>query len=132
MSMRELTTDECVELLSTVGVGRVALCLDEGPTIYPVNFVVAGLAIVFRTAVYSTLGGAIVKRPPLAFEVDEIDHERRRAWSVVARGIAEPLDDPEELDALDPSKRLVPWVQGSRNLVVRLAWRSLEGRRVGD
>jgi nitroimidazol reductase NimA-like FMN-containing flavoprotein (pyridoxamine 5'-phosphate oxidase superfamily) len=131
MTTQELNQDECAELLSSGGVGRVAVCTDSGPRIYPVNFTVDGTAIVFRTAIYSELGSALVKGPALAFETDHVDHEHQRGWSVVAQGVAEPIDDPDEIQAIHSTARPAPWASGSRNLYVRLHWRRLEGRRVG-
>lgn len=41
---------ECRRLLSTHGVGRVATYNAEGPAVLPVNYVVAGTALAFRTS----------------------------------------------------------------------------------
>ncbi len=46
----ELTPEECHDLLSTHGVGRLAIDTATGPEILPVNYGVDAGAIVFRTA----------------------------------------------------------------------------------
>lgn len=132
MTIRELTTSECADLIATGGVGRVALCTSDGPQIYPVNYTVVEGAIVFRTSAYSALGLALLTRPRVAFEVDHLEEELRRGWSVVTSATAEPMDDPDEVAELRPRSRLVPWAEGTRNLLVRLRWQELSGRRVGD
>ncbi|MGH3363728.1 MAG: pyridoxamine 5'-phosphate oxidase family protein, partial [Nocardioidaceae bacterium] len=55
-SLRELSVDECVELLSANVVGRAAICTPSGPHVVPVNYAVDGDSIVFRTTPYSVLG----------------------------------------------------------------------------
>jgi uncharacterized protein len=132
MPIRELTTSECVDLIATGGIGRVALCTPEGPQVYPVNYAIVEGAIVFRTSTYTGLGMALLKRPSVAFEVDQLEHERMRGWSVVAHATAEPMEDPDEVAGLRPQSRLNPWAEGTRNLPVRLKWQQLSGRRVGD
>ncbi|MGH3480476.1 MAG: pyridoxamine 5'-phosphate oxidase family protein, partial [Nocardioidaceae bacterium] len=81
----ELSYERCRELLSSVDVGRVALCAETGPLIWPVNYSVVEDAIVFRTAPHSVLG-ARAWSSRLAFEVVRLDLGRRLGWSVVATG----------------------------------------------
>ena len=130
---RELDVDSCPELLPRGVIGRVAVCGPDGPHLVPVNYAVHDDSVVFRTAAYSQLGSlARLRGQRLAFEVDHVDLERQRGWSVVAAGPAEIVQDPEELSEIqtlwDPS----PLAAGSRNLYVRLRWDSLTGRQVGD
>ena len=40
--LRELSRDECLELLATKTVGRVAYCTPDGPEVLPLNYVVEG------------------------------------------------------------------------------------------
>ncbi|KQY64437.1 pyridoxamine 5'-phosphate oxidase family protein [Nocardioides sp. Root140] len=127
---RELSPRECLELISSEEVGRVAVCTADGPHIVPVNYVVVDDAIVFRTAPYSVLG-TVGWSSPLAFEVDHLDPALRRGWSVVAAGPGEMLSDADALTALAGMADLQPWAGGSRHLHIRLPWVSLTGRVVG-
>jgi uncharacterized protein len=127
----ELSPSRCRELLSSADVGRVALCADAGPLIWPVNYSVVEDAIVFRTAPYSVLGTR-AWNSRLAFEVDRLDFERRQGWSVVATGAGEMVDDPDELATIRAFRDPLPWVGGTaRVLYVRLRWDELTGREVG-
>jgi nitroimidazol reductase NimA-like FMN-containing flavoprotein (pyridoxamine 5'-phosphate oxidase superfamily) len=133
-TLRELTPRECLERLQSQsgGVGRLALCTPLGPTIYPVNFTVDAHAIVFRTGAYSELG-TFVRNADAAFEIDHIDWGTQRGWSVVAKGrteIVEDLDEIERLRELGHEPR--PWARGLRRVYVRIPWREITGRVVGE
>lgn len=127
----ELTSDECIQLLSGDLVGRVAMCTPVGPRIVPVNYAVHGDAVVFRTAPYSELG-TYGSNTELAFEVDRLDYETHQGWSVVALGRAQFVQDPEEISDIRRALQPRPWAGGSRNLYVKLVWRELTGRRIGN
>ena len=83
-----LDVPECLHLLRTGGVGRVAWQDNaEGLTVLPVNYRVIGDSVVFRTSAASTL--ARLTRPTrVAFQVDEIDHATAVGWSVLVRGMS--------------------------------------------
>src|SRR2546423_9211929 len=68
----EMSRAECIRLLGTVPVGRVAVVVDGDPVIVPVNFVMNGEDIVFRTAVGTKFRG-LHANPSVAFQVDHID-----------------------------------------------------------
>jgi nitroimidazol reductase NimA-like FMN-containing flavoprotein (pyridoxamine 5'-phosphate oxidase superfamily) len=131
---RELSPNECHERLraQSGGVGRLALCTVLGPTIYPVNFTVDAHAIVFRTGAFSELS-SLVRNADAAFEIDYIDWGTRRGWSVVAKGRAEIIDDPEEIDRLrELGHEPRPWAKGLRRTYIRIPWREITGREVGE
>jgi uncharacterized protein len=126
----ELDQETCRMLLTKSVVGRVAVCTPDGPHIFPVNYVAVEGAVVFRTQPYSVLGAnAWVGR--LAFEIDELDHERRRAWSVVVRGRGEMVEDAQELASVRAVGDPQPWAAGNRALYVRLQPDEVTGRRLG-
>lgn len=125
----ELTLEECLELLNAGVLGRVAMSTPMGPRIVPVNYAMYEDQIVFRTTPYSELG-TYGWNTDLAFEVDHIDYERRQAWSVVAVGRCEAVDDPETAEQLGLASMPAPWAGGHRPLCMRLRWRSLTGRLV--
>ena len=107
-------------------VGRVAVCTEEGPRILPVNYVVDGASLVFRTSPYGLLG-RLASGGRIAFEVDDIDRETRSGWSVVATGRAEPIEDADELTLLRAFRDPQPWAPGLRLLYLRLRGRRSPG-----
>lgn len=127
--LRELSVDECVELLSANVVGRAAICTPSGPHVVPVNYAVDGDSIVFRTTPYSVLG-TYAWAGDIAFEVDQIDMGSHRGWSVVARGHGEMVEDVEEIEEIRWAHEPKPWADGARPLYVRLRWREITGRRI--
>jgi nitroimidazol reductase NimA-like FMN-containing flavoprotein (pyridoxamine 5'-phosphate oxidase superfamily) len=127
----ELTDDECGALLRGGVVGRVAYVTADGPRVQPVNYAVHGEAVVFRTRAGSELA-SVVSDGDLAFEIDHLDHEKQQGWSVVAVGAAEVVDDADAITAIRQSWNPRPWAAGERGLYVRLRWRLLSGRRLGD
>ena len=128
--VRELSASECAELLRRGVAGRVALSTPTGPHIVPVNYTVVEDAIIMRTSPYSLLG-TYGRDTTLAFEIDGLDEENRRGWSVQARGRVEVLSDPDELDTLRDLGQPEPWAGGARSLHLRLRWTELSGRQVG-
>lgn len=124
----ELDDEECRALLSTHGVGRVAVFSSEGPSIVPVNYVVADGEIAFRTApgtVPAAAAGAEV-----AFEVDRIDDVLSQGWSVLVVGQARAVTDPDAVRRLDAEARSLPWAGGERNMWVVVSPGRITGRRV--
>ena len=116
---RELNPDECVRLLVGGIVGRVAIATPTGPHILPVNYSVVDDALIFRKTPYSLLG-TYGRNAQIAFEVDHFDYEDQRGWSVVARGRADAVTDPDELvndvfNAQSPAVTVtVPWLTNDR------------------
>ncbi|GHI15140.1 MULTISPECIES: pyridoxamine 5'-phosphate oxidase family protein [Streptomyces] len=124
----ELSEAECRRLLSTHGVGRVAVFTPEGPAIFPVNYVVAGRDIAFRTS-----GDAVLARAAgteVAFEVDHIDDATRLGWSVMVVGEAGGVTDAEELGRLDAVAYSLPWAGGPRTHWMKVTAIRITGRRV--
>ncbi len=127
---RELSDRECRGLLLAGVAGRAALATPTGPHIVPVNYTVVGEAIIIRTSPYSLLG-TYGRDTTLAFEIDEFDNERGRAWSVQARGRVEPVVERAELELIREVAEPHPWAGGARPLYLRLRWTELSGRQVG-
>jgi nitroimidazol reductase NimA-like FMN-containing flavoprotein (pyridoxamine 5'-phosphate oxidase superfamily) len=123
--------DECLRLLGDEVVGRVGFVAGGAPEVLPVNYVLDGDSVVFRTAAGTKLDG--VMRSPVVFEVDRVDRDRRSGWSVVVHGVAHEvttLDQPALRERL-AGLPLEPWVPGDKAHVVRIVARSITGRRVG-
>ena len=126
-SLTELTREECWELLAEKVVGRIAFVDDDGPVVLPVNYVTDDGTVLFRTSASSPVA-AHVRNGTVAFQVDEADEVTESGWSVLLRGVA-TFEQPTDVG---PAKhpRPSPWVEGSRNLVVRITPHVLTGRRL--
>jgi len=103
-----LKLDECLHLMSTVAVGRVAFNADGDTEVLPVNFVLDGINVAFRTVQGSKLGAAVAA-DAVTFEVDAFDDSTSSGWSVLAKGQAELILDDDTISHLD-SKGLRPYV----------------------
>ncbi|WP_235438845.1 helix-turn-helix domain-containing protein, partial [Streptomyces yangpuensis] len=94
-----LGESECRDLLGTHGVGRIAVVTAEGPVVLPVNYLMAGTGIAFRTSAVSVVGRSAGTEA--AFEIDHIDDVTASGWSVLAVGTLEGVTDPEALRHLN-------------------------------
>jgi uncharacterized protein len=126
--MEELDSAECLELLTSKKVGRVAWCGGKGPQVLPVNYAVVDGEIYFRTSPHSQLARALYESQ-VAFEVDEIDDFLETGWSVLVVGEANHHNDSSDLPpAVEDRPR--PWAPGVRNLYVRITPSEITGRRL--
>ncbi|NYG05662.1 nitroimidazol reductase NimA-like FMN-containing flavoprotein (pyridoxamine 5'-phosphate oxidase superfamily) [Phycicoccus badiiscoriae] len=113
-------------MLRSVPVGRLAVIVDGGPDIFPVNHMVDHGTIVFRTAEGTKFSAA--HGHPVAFEVDGYDAANGQAWSVVAHGVARLVNDADEaIEAL--SLPIFPWQAGAKPQIVRVVPSTITGRR---
>jgi uncharacterized protein len=128
--LAELPYEKCEELLRASIVGRVGFNTREGPRIIPVNYTTVGQAVLFRTTPYSELG-THAGGATLAFEIDQIDYEDHKGWSVLAVGLGERLEDTAELEEASRFWDPKPWAAGARVLYIRMPWTRLTGRRIG-
>jgi nitroimidazol reductase NimA-like FMN-containing flavoprotein (pyridoxamine 5'-phosphate oxidase superfamily) len=91
--LEELGHEACLHCLRGEGVGRIALVLNEFPLILPVNYRLVETPratwIALRTRPASPIDRAGMK---VAFEIDGIDPLRREGWSVLVRGMLQPVD----------------------------------------
>ncbi|MBY5161967.1 pyridoxamine 5'-phosphate oxidase family protein [Salsipaludibacter albus] len=122
----ELDVDTCLGLLAGHEVGRLALNDDPGPLVMPVNYVVDGGTVAFRTTWGSKLDAAEQHRPA-SFQVDHLDVGRRIGWSVLVRGRLREVTDPDEIDLLD-GLSLQPWAGGDKAHWVRVMAAAITGR----
>ncbi|MFF4145573.1 helix-turn-helix domain-containing protein [Streptomyces sp. NPDC001698] len=126
--LMKLTTKECWERLGTHGIGRIALPAHPGPGVFPVNYVVDGMTVVYRT----DPRGAAVPEPggEVSFQVDHVDESRSVGWSVLLAGTAEHVTDPEAVQRLAELPVSEPWAGGVRNLWIRVVPAEISGRRI--
>lgn len=126
-----LSREECVRLLGTQQVGRLAFVSDGCPDVLPVNYVLDGDAVLFATASGTKLWAAT--RSPVAFEIDAVDPATRSGWSVVIHGLAQEITAMDTCELHERLDRLAvsPWPGGERPNLVRLPATAISGRRVG-
>ncbi|MFJ8165828.1 helix-turn-helix domain-containing protein [Streptomyces sp. NPDC096136] len=123
-----LDEEECRALLGTHGVGRIAVFTPEGPAVLPVNYLVAGADIAFRTAAEAVAARAAGTEA--AFEIDNIDDVTAGGWSVLAVGELRAVTASEEIRHLAATARSQPWAGGPRSHWMKITPARLTGRRV--
>lgn len=96
--IQTLEESRCWELLDQHHYGRLALAAGGEVDIYPVNYVVHGGKIYFRTAAGQKLSEVVISRKA-AFEIDEVVDGQAR--SVVVHGHAHWLTSEEDISALE-------------------------------
>ncbi|MFT6291387.1 MAG: nitroimidazol reductase NimA-like FMN-containing flavoprotein [Ilumatobacter sp.] len=122
-----LSGKACWERLRQTAVGRLAIQVDGAPDIFPINFVVDGLTLVFRTKAGTKLAGATLLNA-VAFEIDGYEPRRGSAWSVVVKGRARLVDGLTERHQT-ASLPLIPWVDPDKPEFVRIVPLVTTGRR---
>ncbi|WP_225829949.1 pyridoxamine 5'-phosphate oxidase family protein [Streptomyces sp. NK08204] len=127
--LEDLSPQECRTLLSTHGVGRIAVSASDGrPAVVPVNYEIVDDAIVFRTSPDSVAAAAA--ETEVAFEVDHVDDALSRGWSVLAVGRASVVTNPDAVRRLVQHVHTMPWAGGERDMWVSIRPTSLTGRRI--
>jgi nitroimidazol reductase NimA-like FMN-containing flavoprotein (pyridoxamine 5'-phosphate oxidase superfamily) len=96
----------------------------------PVNFLVDGQDVLFRTGPGSKLASLDVGRY-VGFEVDSYDTATHSGWSVVVNGLAEIVEDDDDIARLD-ALGLAPWGAAEDQTWVRIRPASITGRRIAD
>lgn len=119
-----LDEQACWARLREEEVGRLGYHLVDEVHIVPVNYVVDGQRLVFRTRPGSKLLG-VVMDSDVAFEID--GGGSHRPWSVLARGQARVLEGNEARAAEQLPLR--PWVGWDRFTFVAIDVETLTGRQ---
>lgn len=121
---RKLTVEQSLAYLADVQPGRLVLHRNKDLEIFPINFVIDGEDIYFRTAEGSKLFTLTLNHDVL-FEADGVDDGT--AWSVIVRGAAEVLEDSAAVahaETLD----LKPWAPTLKYNWVRIQATEISGR----
>lgn len=125
--MTVLDYDSCLERLARASVGRVAVTAGALPAIVPVNYVLSGSNVVFRTERGGMLAhgcdGTVV-----AFEIDDVAADGQGGWSVLVVGVAHLLDGSDALRALETG--LVSAAGDGRDQFVAITIGTLSGREI--
>ena len=130
IKLEELSEDECLELLGAHSVGRIAVVRDDSqPLIFPVNYVLEGRTVAFRTDPGTKLTWA--KLGHVAFEIDSTDPSHREGWSVLVQGIGTEITDA--LDAWSErilTRSIAPMAGGAKEHWVAITSPVFTGRRI--
>lgn len=123
-ALEELSRDECLQLVASLSIGRIAVPTSVGsPFVVPVNYVLDGEVVVFRTDPGAKLFA--LRERAVSFQVDLVDPFHRTGWSVLVQGIA------YEATAQEVEHLVVePWAGGAKQHWVRVVPRVVTGRRI--
>jgi uncharacterized protein len=127
--MNRMSRGDCLAGLTGETVGRVAATSQAMPVIIPVNYVLHGNAVIFRTKPDGLLARACDGNI-VAFEVDVVSPDGFGGWSVLVVGRARLLSGREETEAAQLG--LVSAVGGGRDQFVRIDFGRVSGRRIGS
>ncbi|WP_214104561.1 pyridoxamine 5'-phosphate oxidase family protein [Acrocarpospora catenulata] len=125
-----LSVQECLDLISGGGIGRVSFSGSHGPTVLPVNYRMHQGAIVFRTRSGGVMDedlrtGIKDLDMCIAFEIDSINETTRSGWSVLIQGPVRSI--PRSAIAGTP---LETWAGGERDHYLRIVPTQITGRRL--
>jgi hypothetical protein len=123
-----LDEDECLRLLRTAVIGRLAFTEGALPAIQPVSFLVDGGRILIPTRFGSKVAAAS-RGAVVAFEVDEFDPVDHTGWNVTVVGPSRVIADPAEVAGLD-ALGARPWAPADRYCYIAIPIRLVRGRRV--
>jgi hypothetical protein len=122
-----LDRDECLRLVRSSRLGRIAVEVDGQPLVFPVNFTLDDSDVVLRTdegtRLYKTRGSLV------AFECDSADGLYHTGWSVIITGRAAEVLDPADFARL-ANLPLGPWCPGPKPVILRISARTITGRRI--
>lgn len=121
--------EECLRLLASQRVGRLAFHVGDQPLILPVNFAIEADVVVFRTGVGTKLEA--IADAKVAFEVDEVDATAGTGWSVVVQGVAQEISSDADVYGEALRRAAAPtWVPGPADHYMRIMPGIITGRRV--
>ncbi len=123
-AVTKLSPEEAWELLTTQKVGRLVTRVTDFLDIVPLNYVVDGKSIVFRTAAGSKLSQLTINSK-VAFETDSFDEVS--GWSVVIHGTASKVEGEAEILACEHLD-LKPFVATMKPNFVRITPSSISAR----
>lgn len=124
VQLEPLTDQECRQLLASQSIGRFAFCHPGSPPeVVPVNFVLDGDVIVFRTGPGPKLQATLESQ--VSFQVDVVDPVHHTGWSVLVHGTATASDHWDRA-----TRRPESWAPGDKTFWVHLSIDTISGRRL--
>lgn len=124
-----LNLAQCLALLRSRPLGRLAYVDAGQPAIVPVNFVVDGSTVVLRSFSGGKLDAAVIGAP-VAFEVDDHDPSDNSGWSVLVRGRADLVDDPADVRRFEVGLDSWAMEDPSQGTWIRIVADEITGRRI--
>jgi uncharacterized protein len=124
-----LGREQCLDLLGSNHVGRVAWQAADLPQILPVTYATHRGLVYFRTTPDGILS-ELAQPTWVALEVDELDQQTRSGWSIVVHGRTSAVSEPDALAGLWAADSLVPWAGGNRTLFISIRPDRVSGRVV--
>ena len=122
-----LAPADCWKYLKSSYIGRLAVLNGAVPEIFPLNFMIVGEAVVFRTAPGTKLR-ALLTGAAVAFEADGMNAYATEVWSVVVKGVPVPFDG--DLATLqDAGSGREPWQPGLKEHLIQIVPAEVSGRR---
>jgi nitroimidazol reductase NimA-like FMN-containing flavoprotein (pyridoxamine 5'-phosphate oxidase superfamily) len=122
-----LTQSECIRLLETHSLGRLAWQAADSQQVRPINYAFRSGAVYFRTSPAGILS-ELVRPTDVALEVDDLDQHKRTGWSVIVYGRARAVAAPMEVLEQSEIHNLVPWAPGVRDLFIQITPSRITGR----
>lgn len=123
-----LSAGECLRLLATAKVGRLALNIGALPVVVPVAFVLTDDGILVRAGRGSDVDLATCDAV-VGFEVDDIDADTGAGWSVLVTGMASHIEDVDLLARARLRAALGQWAGLRADKFIRISLGMLAGRR---
>lgn len=111
-----LSTQEALQLLGTVRMGRIAFTLRALPAIRPVNHLLDDGAIIIRTHADAAVMSAVDQ--VVAYEADLIDQDTHTGWSVIVTGVAQLVTGSDDVQRYQ--RTLHPWVDRYMHHAIRI------------
>ncbi|MEU4605417.1 pyridoxamine 5'-phosphate oxidase family protein [Kribbella sp. NPDC023972] len=124
-TLEGMARSECLTMLQTSDIGRIAYQAANQLTVVPVTFCLHEGLIVFRTAEDSTIAQYALES--VAFQVDRIDDGMHEGWSVLVSGTVRPATDEEAAQVLE---LVEPWADGNRDTCMVIEPVQVSGRRL--
>ena len=119
-----IPSDECLRLLASCPVGRLAVSVPgRAPLVVPVNFVLDGRVVVFRSDAGAKIDA--LRQGPVSFQVDQINPIEHTGWSVLVQGVAYEATHWETAHV-----QVEAWAPGVKGRYVRIVPDSITGRRI--
>jgi nitroimidazol reductase NimA-like FMN-containing flavoprotein (pyridoxamine 5'-phosphate oxidase superfamily) len=127
--LEELPVEQCLALLRSQTVGRIAVIDNDFPIVLPVNYRVVDTTGPAWIAIRTRPGNVIDRAPiPVAFEIDRTDVTEHEGWSVLVRGTLHHIrpDTGGFAERFDPQ----PWMERDRDAWLIIEPFAITGRRL--